>query len=173
MSKRAKVFFIVLSVAFNVAFVAMWFAYAGSSRLGSEVSQAGPDIVAEVWCPLHRELGTSEDQWREIEPLLKEFQASVSEQCRHVNKLRSGVIDLVATEEPDLEAIRAEQEEILATKRNIQRLVIEHLLAEKEVLTPEQQNRLFEMLRNRTGCSGPPMSGRSSGACSATGQDPK
>jgi len=173
MSNRTRVFFIVLSVAFNVAFVAMWFAHAGSSRLGSEVSQPGPEIAAEVWCPLHRELGTSEDQWREIEPLLKEFQASVGEFRRHVDKLRSGVIDLVAAEDPDLEAVRARQEEILATKRNIQRLVIEYLLAEKEVLTPEQQDRLFEMLRNRTGCSGPPMSGRPSAARSVTGQDPE
>jgi len=173
MSKRTKVFFIVLSVAFNVAFVAMWFAHAGSSRLGSEVSQAGPEIAAGVWCPLHRELGTNEDQWREIEPLLEEFQASVGELRRHVDKLRSGVIDLVAAEDPDLEAIRARQEGILTAKRNIQRLVIEHLLAEKEVLTPEQQERLFEMLRNRAGCSGPPMSGRSSAARSVTGQDPE
>jgi hypothetical protein len=156
MSKRVKVFFIVLSVAFNVAFVTMWFAYAGRLRL--RTSQAGPEIEAEVWCPLHQELVTSEDQWREIEPLLKEFQATIGELCRHINLLRSGVIDLVATEQPDLEAIRAKQEEILATKRNIQRLVIAHLLAEKEVLTPEQQYRLFEMLRNRSGCSGPPLS---------------
>ena len=163
MWKGTKVFFIVLSVAFNVAFVAMWFACAGSSGSGSEGSQAGRETAAEVWCPLHRELGVSEDQWRQIEPRLKEFQASVGDLCRRINELRSEVIDLVATEEPDLETIHAKQEQILTTKRDIQRLVITHLLAEKEVLTLQQQDQLFEMLRNRTGCPGPPMSGRSLG----------
>jgi Spy/CpxP family protein refolding chaperone len=69
------------------------------------------------------------------------------------------VIDLIAAEEPDAESIRAKQDEILATKRRIQDLVADHLLAEKEILSPKQQQRLSEMLRNRTHCaSGPPMS---------------
>jgi Spy/CpxP family protein refolding chaperone len=73
------------------------------------------------------------------------------------------VIDLIAADEPDVQAIRAKQDEILATKRKIQDLVAGHLLAEREVLTPGQQEQLFSMLRNRTRCTGPPLSGSPSG----------
>jgi len=93
---------------------------------------------------------------------LKEFQASAGVLRRHVAQLRSDVIELIASEEPDLAAIRARQDEILASKRKIQQLVVNHLLTEKETLIVDQQKQLFEMLSNRTGCSGPLMSGRSS-----------
>ena len=69
-------------------------------------------------------------------------------------------VDLIAAEEPEVESIRAKQDEILATKRRIQDLVADHLLAEKEILSLNQQQRLFEMLRNRAHCAaGPPMAG--------------
>jgi Spy/CpxP family protein refolding chaperone len=104
---------------------------------------------------------------------LREFQVAVGELCQQVDAMRSEVIDLIAAEEPDAEAIRAKQDEILATKRSIQGLVVDHLLAEKQILTPEQQARLFEMLRDRTGCAaGPPMAGRPRGGLGQVLQNP-
>jgi hypothetical protein len=37
----------------------------------------------------------------------------------------------------------------------MQELVIEHLLAEKELLTDEQRTELFDLLRERVICAGP------------------
>jgi len=37
----------------------------------------------------------------------------------------------------------------------MQQLVIEHLLAEKEVLTAGQQKELFDLIRQRSACHGP------------------
>ena len=163
MWKKTKLYGIVASVTLNVAFVAMWIAHAAPSQMGPE--EAGRGATQQtVWCPLHRELGVTEEQWAEIEPQLREFQAAVGELCQQTNTMRSEVINLIAAAEPDVEAIHAKQDEILATKRRIQRLVVKHLLAEREVLTPEQQRRLFTMLRERTGCpADPPMSGRPRG----------
>jgi Spy/CpxP family protein refolding chaperone len=163
MWKRTRPYLIVMSVALNVAFVGMWIAHAAPSRARPE--ETGQRAAQHrIWCPLHRELGATEKQWAEIEPRLREFQAAVGELCQKTDAIRSEVIDLIAAEEPDTETIRVKQDEILATKRSIQGLVVDHLLAEKEVLTPDQQTRLFEMLRDRTGCtSGPPMSGRPRG----------
>ena len=173
MRRTAKFLLIVLSVALNIAFVAVWLAHAARYRHESTRAGVEPEQETSVWCPLHRELGVDGRQWQEIEPRLKEFQASAGELRQRIGQLRSEVIELIASEEPDLAAIRATQDEILASKRKIQQLVVSHLLTEKETLTVDQQEQLFEMLRNRTGCPGPPMSGRSSGGCSATGQDPK
>lgn len=162
MWKSARLFLVVLSVALNIAFVAVWLAHAARCRHESASPGAEPEQATSVWCPLHRALGVDSQQWQEIEPRLKEFQASAGGLRRHVEQLRSDVIELIASEEPDLAAIRAKQDEILASKRKIQQLVVNHLLTEKETLTVDQQKQLFEMLCNRTGCSGPPMSGRSS-----------
>ncbi len=158
MWKRTRLYLIVASVALNVAFVATWIAHA-------TVSHADPEETGRqqtehtIWCPLHRELGVSEQQWAQIEPRLREFQAAVGELRQQVDTLRTEVIDLMAAEELHVEAVLAKQEEILATKQRIQRRVVDHLVAERKVLTAEQQQQLFAMLRNRTGCPNPPLSG--------------
>jgi Spy/CpxP family protein refolding chaperone len=163
MWKKARPYLIVASAALNVAFVATWIAHAAAAQRGPEGIGAGA-AQAAIWCPLHRELKVTEEQWGQIEPRLREFQASVGELCVQTDAMRSEVIDLIAAEEPDVAAILARQDEILATKQRIQRLVVDHLLAEKEVLTAEQQRQLFTMLRDRTGCGAePPMSGPARG----------
>jgi len=171
MWKKLKPYGIVASVGLNVAFIAMWIAHAAPSQTVTE--ETGPPAARQtVWCPLHRELGVTREQWVRIEPRLREFQAAVGELCEQAAAIRSEVIELIAAEEPDVAAIRAKQDEILATKQRIQRLVVDHLLAEKEVLTPRQQKQLFAMLRDRAGCpAGPPMSGRARGGLGRVLQD--
>jgi len=163
MWKKVRLYLIVASATLNVAFVAMWIAYAAPSQARPKETDQGA-TQHTIWCPLHRELGVAEEQWAQVEPRLREFQAAVGDLCQEVNAKRSEVIDLIAAEEPDRATIRAKQDGILATKRSIQDLVAEHLVAEKEILTPKQQQRLFEMLRDRTYCdAGPPMAGRPKG----------
>ena len=172
MWKKTKPILIVASVALNTAFVAMWIVHAAPPQ--ARIEGTGQRATQHtIWCPLHRELGVTEEQWVQIEPRLREFQAAVGKLRQQTSAKRSEVIDLIAAKESDAEAIRAKQDEILATKRSIQGLVVDHLLAEKQVLTPEQQQQLFEMLRNRTGCAdGPPMSGRARGGLGPVLQNP-
>jgi Spy/CpxP family protein refolding chaperone len=159
MTRSLGPYLVLASVAINLAFAAVWLAHAAPALLKAE-----PAEERAVWCPLHRDLGVTAEQWERIEPRLREFQTSVGELCREVDLLRSEVLELVAAERPDTEAIELKQEEILSTKRAIQRLVVEHLLAEKQSLTSSQQAKLFELLRRRTECgANPPMSGRGSG----------
>jgi len=159
MWKKATFYLVLASLGLNLAFVGVWVAHAWPAHAANQ-----PQPEPEVWCPLHRALEVTPQQWAEIEPRLQEFQASVGALCSQTDVMRSEVIDLIAAEQPDLAAIRAKQDEILATKQQIQRLVVEHLLAEREVLTLEQQQQLFAMLRHRTGCAAdPPMSGRPRG----------
>lgn len=148
MWKKITPLLILLSVALNLAFVGIWTAHAISAPMRGRTHEKG------IWCPLHRKLGATEAQWREIEPRLIEFQRSARAVCNEVNRVRGEVIDLVAMPSPDMDAIRAKQEEILAGQRRMQRLVIEHLLAEKKLLDENQQRRLFDMLRSRSACAG-------------------
>lgn len=147
MWKQIKPALVLLSIALNVAFVGVWLAHAGVFRGESPQERCEPGDGDSVWCPLHRQLTVSVDQWKEIEPRLRAFRASADEICRQIRELRRGIIDQLAAPNPDLDAIQAKQGEILAGQRRMQSLVIDQLMAEKKVLTDEQQQRLFELLR--------------------------
>lgn len=107
-----------------------------------------------IWCPLHRRLDTTPEQWRQLEPELMEFQETSQAICEEVNRKRREMIDLIAAPKPDRRAIAAKQEEILAAQRKMQNLVIDHFLATKQILNTAQQEELFDLLRQRGGCRG-------------------
>ena len=156
-------FLILASVALNVAFAGVWLAHAIPATIPApgapqDVSAPGTE-EEEIWCPLHRMLKVSDAQWQRIEPRLKEFRAAAEAACARVQSLRLEMLDLIEGPEPDAEAIAAKQDQILAGQRQVQSLVIRQLLAEKEVLTSDQEAELFALIRARSGCnrSGPLM----------------
>lgn len=153
MWRNSKPFLIMTSVALNVAFVAVWFVHAISAGTDGDIVSDPPETAGRIWCPLHQKLEVSEEQWERIEPRLKEFRESARAGCQHVSKLRGEMVDLIAEPNPDLDAIDAKQREIQAGQQKMQALVISHLLAEKEILTAEQEQRLFAMIREQTGCN--------------------
>jgi len=158
MWKQIKRALVLLSIALNVAFAGVWLAYAAGSRTPSQEQRCQPGDSSTVWCPLHRQLNVSADQWKKIEPHLRSFRASADAICRQTGELRRGIIDQLAAEHPDLDAIEAKQAHILEGQRKMQGLVIDQLITEKQVLTAQQQQRLFEMLRGQTaGDRGGPM----------------
>lgn len=152
MWKQTKPLLVILSVALNVAFAGVWLAHVTASHAPSCENCCVPDDNGSVWCPLHRELNVSAEQWKQIEPRLRAFRASADKICRRIGGQRAHILDLLAAQEPDLTAVEAKLEAVLAGQRQMQELVIEQLTAEKEILTPQQQQRFFDMLRSRSGC---------------------
>ena len=151
---KTAIVILIFSVALNMAFGAMWAIHRLPTHIGRTGHKGDSNAKSCVSCPLHRKLGTSEKQWQEIEPRLMEFQRSAQTVCQKTNQLREELIDLIAAPQTDLEAIRAKQDEILAGQRRMQELVVSHLLKEKELLTPQQQKSLFDMIRKQSDCAG-------------------
>ena len=151
MWKQMKLLLVILSIALNLAFVGVWLTCVTGFHAGWHEAICQSENSSSVWCPLHRELNVTAEQWRQIEPRLRKFRTSADEICRQISQLRIEIIDQLAAPEPDLAAVKAKQEEILAGQRRMQALVIEQLNDEKAVLTAEQQKRLFDMLRSRSG----------------------
>lgn len=165
MWRSSKRFLIVASVTLNLAFVGVWLVHAIPAGMGEELALP-PARSGPIWCPLHQQLDVTPEQWARIEPLLKDFRRSARSVCGHVNELRLEMMELIAAPDPDREAIAAKQAEIQAGQRRMQGLLISHLLAEKEILTPEQQERLFTLIREQGECApgGPRvLSGRARG----------
>jgi len=145
---------IVLSVALNVGFAGVWAAQMVAGHWPAWEGYGHRDGSGAVWCPLHRKLDVTDEQWRRLEPRLAQFRQASQTVCQETQRKRAELIDLVAAGMGRTE-IAAKQEEILAGQRQMQGPVIEQLLAEKEVLTVEQQKELFDMIRRHSGCIGP------------------
>lgn len=152
MLKKIAPWLIVVSVGLNLAFVGIWAGRVIGCRRAQDHSCGHADKQGGIACPLHRKLGTSPEQWKQIEPRLAAFQKDTRNACLEIGRKRTELIDLLAAPQIDRQAITAKQEEILAGQRKVQQLVIDHLLAEKDLLTPQQQKQLFDLLRERGGC---------------------
>ncbi len=142
-----KRFLIVASVTVNVAFAGIWLAHALPGSETQVDATSSPEVTGQRWCSLHQQLDVSDKQWQQIEPRLLEFRKSAQSLCQDMSQLRFEVMDLVAMDAPDREAIAAKQEEIRACQRKMQGMVIDQLFAEKDILTAEQEENLFALLR--------------------------
>jgi Spy/CpxP family protein refolding chaperone len=156
MWKKIAPLLVILSAALNVAFIGSWAAHAvAAGRDDSADRCTGPTGGHQrIWCPLHRQLGVNQEQWKQIEPKLVEFHKAAGAVCQEVGRKRAELIDLVAAPQADHQAITAKREEILAGQGRMQSLVIGQLLAEKQVLTAAQQEELFKLLRQQGVCQG-------------------
>jgi len=153
MWRKIQPIVLILSLAMNAGFASAW--VAGFVRRNTAVNCRAPDYAeGKIWCPLHRQLGVSQGQWRTIEPRMRAFHDSSRVVCQRMQTLRDEVMGLLAADKPDRAAITAHQEEITAQQQIMQHLVLRHLLREKEDLTPEQWQQLLELMRDRKGCGG-------------------
>ena len=175
MWKRMCPLLVLFSVAMNVAFGAVWLAHALHGPPDAAGVGPGQPSESAIWHPLYRELDLTEQQWEKIEPGLTDLMDASQALCEKCRQARRGILELIEADEPDLQAIRGKQAEILDVQHNMQSMIIEHILAERQILTPEQRVRLFQLIRQRTGgqCRGNLMqTGQCSGKCSgcASGQ---
>lgn len=101
--------------------------------------------------PLHEYLGLDADQtrrWHEIErPFVKQFGAASAEVERH----RVALIGAIFAEDVDRQTLEAERDAIARVQAEQQRLLIDQLLAEREILTQAQRVRLAQLLLDQPG----------------------
>ena len=142
MKKNLKILAITFSVALNIVFVGSYF-YHGSGLFPTQ------NRHAKCSRPLYEELDLDRDQLDRFKPLRDSFHAFVDEQGRKIKARQLELADLLAREKPDRRAIDAKQEEIQALQQQLQARVIEHLLEESRIFTPEQRRRFFTLIRSR------------------------
>jgi len=142
MKKNLKLLAIMFSVALNIVFIGSYF-YHRSELLHVASQQSEPDH------PLYEELDLGRDQLDRFEPLRESFHAFVKEQGREIKTRQLELVGLLAKEKPDRQAIGAKQEEIQALQQQMQAKVIDHLLEESKILTPEQRQKFFVLIKKR------------------------
>jgi len=153
MSRATRTLLIVLSVALNIAFVAVWALHRLPLGCGHRAAR-GLARGTEFACPFHERINATPAQRQEIESRLEAFRKASMPLCTDVNKHRLELIDLLAAPEPDRPAIAAKQQQIADGQNQMQERVIANLLEMKAALTPEQQKTLFDTIRTRSNCAG-------------------
>jgi Spy/CpxP family protein refolding chaperone len=146
---------LIFSIGLNVAFIAVWAVKSLPERTAQIQPAPATDDEGRMWCPLYRQLGVDSVQWQQIEPRLRLFQAEVAAKRTAIAKLRAQMLEILASESLDSQELQGIQEEILACQGQMQVLVVSHLLAEKQLLTPEQRSKLFKMMQ--ACCQCPPI----------------
>jgi len=140
MKKNLLTLSIVFSVVLNVVFLGSYF-YRQSKRLPPPAQQTNHNQL------LYKELNLSRTQLDRFEPARDKFHAFISKQGRKIKAKQLELIDLLARERPDRETIAAKQKEIQTLQQRMQAKVINHLLEESEIFTPEQRQKFFALIK--------------------------
>lgn len=152
MLSKVKLLLIILSIGLNIAFLGSWVEHRYRISSVCTAGQTISEVTLNQGCPLHRKLCVTKQQSQQLEPEFARFRQQHREVCRKIGKNCREIIELLASADPNLQAIRLKQEEIITCQRKMQDLVIEQLLSQKQVLTSEQQKMLFELIAKSDGC---------------------
>ena len=128
----------VLSVSMNLAVAGTWLVTAAYAR---------PD-EPELEGFMLDEIEITERQARRMGPTFREFRESINELAEQADSARE---DLLDAGELDHDAINATHRQIVDIQARMQRTVIEHLIAQRDILSTQQQEHLFDALRQRAG----------------------
>ncbi len=89
----------------------------------------------------------TEDQKRQVEEIRKGFLPEVAGVRQSLRQKRLELSDLLFAEHTDMQAIKAKSMEIASLQAELERKVIDHILEEKELLTPGQKNEFYAVIR--------------------------
>ncbi len=90
----------------------------------------------------------TEDQKRQVEEIRKGFLPEVAEVRQALRQKRLELSDLLFAEDPDMQAIEAKSMDISNLQRELEKKVIDHILQEKELLSPEQEKHFYAVIRS-------------------------
>ncbi len=87
-------------------------------------------------------------QKRQVEDIRRDFLPKVEGIRQSLRQKRIQLNDLLFAEAPDMKTIAEKSGEISALQAKLEREVIDHILQEKELLSPEQKREFHEVIRN-------------------------
>jgi len=155
MWRKIVLVIMTLSLALNAAFTATWAVRTVSSGRSEQPRPPEAAQEGEVWSPLHRRLDVTQEQWRQIEPHMREFMETMQERRERISEVRHDMLDLLFSQDVDRDAIEKQQDRVLNAFRKTQNVVLQHVLTERRYLTDGQERKLKRMLERLMNTSGP------------------
>jgi Spy/CpxP family protein refolding chaperone len=108
--------------------------------------QAAPPSRAHGIAAHYAELELTEEQRPRVDALVADLERRVGPLCRTIGERKRELYEELRKEQPDTVRIDASIESAMAARREMQRALVEHLVAVKPVLSAEQRGRLFDRL---------------------------
>ncbi len=148
MRRNSLIMILVVSLATNVAVLVTvgYHYYRNTCLLQSETCPLSSDVQH-----LYQSLGLSESQLSKVEPLARTFHERLEEMTGTMGDKRDQLVSLLSQEQVNHDQIERFRKKLAATQDGIQREVITHILELKEVLSPEQKQRFFDLMRESLG----------------------
>lgn len=141
MKQKLLILGLVLSIAINVGFLTTA-AYHSWERTTGEAHHKDSSF-------LKRNLNLSEPQLAEIESIKNSLDSKADVLKKELRETRIRLFNLLAEQDPNREEINKVLQELEALQVNLQKLAIEHLLQQKNILTSEQQRKYFSIISER------------------------
>jgi Spy/CpxP family protein refolding chaperone len=101
----------------------------------------------------YRQLSLSKRQIEKIRHIREPFAAETGRMCAMLTQKREELVGLMANSRPDSEKIHRTLASIDSAQAELQEKAIHYLLREKEILTPDQQEIFFSVIRERLHCA--------------------
>jgi Spy/CpxP family protein refolding chaperone len=93
-------------------------------------------------------IALTNEQKRQVEDIRRDFLPKVEGIRQSLRDNRLQLNELLFAEVPDLKTIAKKSNEISALQAKLEREVIDHILQEKELLSPEQKREFYQVIRN-------------------------
>lgn len=95
------------------------------------------------------ELKLSPSTEAQMEANFRAFRERLGTLSRDLKTERLAMLDLLASDSPSPQAISAQQGKVLAATERMLQLTDDHLLVQKNILSPQQQRLFFDHIRRR------------------------
>ena len=93
-------------------------------------------------------IALTNEQKRQVEDIRRDFLPKVEGIRQALRGNRIQLNELLFAEVPDLKIIAEKSNEISALQAKLEREVIDHILQEKELLSPEQKREFYQVIRD-------------------------
>ena len=151
MKKKIFIVAIVLLLVINLsAFVTMTY-----NRLSHKKCQMAREGESSGIYLCH-ELSLNDDQIEKVKSIRRSFSAQALEISRPLQEKRAELVNLLSQAQPDNYQIDATARTIDSLQAELHRKVIKYLLKEKDVFSPEQQEKFFSIINQRLNCNASP-----------------
>lgn len=145
MKRKLIIFGISLLVIINLSSLAT-IGYHRCFRKGEECPKESKHQKESY---LHQQLSLTKPQAEKMKTLRDSFYLHSNKISSDLFERRTELVELLMASEPDIEKINEALSEINSKQAELQKKVINYLLEEKEILTPEQQQKFFLIIKER------------------------
>ena len=93
-------------------------------------------------------IALTDNQKQEVEEIRRDFLPKVAGIRQALRQNRLELNDLLFVEPPDMQAIEGKSRDISNLQTQLEKEVIDHILQEKELLSPEQKRQFYDVIRS-------------------------